>query len=65
MKVMMKKEYITPEMLIRRVILEGFIADSENLDNNPYTGSDDWGDDQGAKKGGDSWTNPIDDIWED
>ena len=48
---MMKKEYITPEMLIRRVILEGFIADSENLDNNPYTGSDDWGDDQGAKKG--------------
>ena len=60
----MKKNYITPEMIVRRVILDGFIADSENLDNNPYTG-DDWGDDQGAKKGGDSWTNPSDDIWED
>ncbi len=62
--IMMKKNYITPEMIVRRVILDGFIADSENLDNNPYTG-DDWGDDQGAKKGGDSWTNPSNDIWED
>ena len=25
---MMKKEYITPEMILRRVILEGFIAES-------------------------------------
>ena len=61
----MKKEYIAPKMLIHRVILEGFIADSEVLDpTNPYIG-DDWGDDQGAKKGGDSWTNPSNDIWED
>lgn len=32
---MMKKEYITPEVLLRTVILEGFIADSLTLVDNP------------------------------
>ena len=62
---MMKKEYITPEMLIRRVILESFIADSEILDNNPYPSGDDWGEDQGAKGNGESWHDKGDNIWED
>ena len=60
---MMKKEYIAPEMLIRRVILEGFIADSNPLDNNPYPG--DWEEDQGAKGNGESWHDKGDNIWED
>ena len=32
---MMKKEYITPEVLLRTVVLEGFIADSVPLVDNP------------------------------
>lgn len=60
----MKKEYITPEMLVHKVLLERFMGESD--DQNPVINEPigDW-DDQGAKKGGDSWTNPSDDIWED
>lgn len=31
----MKKEYITPEVLLRTVVLEGFMADSVPLIDNP------------------------------
>jgi hypothetical protein len=58
----MKKEYITPEVLLRTVILEGFIAVSEELTEDPNPGG--W-DDQGAKSEGDSWINSSSDIWED
>ena len=57
---MMKKEYIAPEMIIRRVILEGMIAQSlevhEETDENYKDFSD--GD---AKIGGDKSFN----VWED
>lgn len=56
---MMKKEYITPEMLIRRVVLENMIATSLDV---VEEGDDNWKDfsDADARKG-DKWG----DVWED
>ena len=61
---MMKKEYIIPEMIIRRVFLEGFIAESLPIDNTPKPGDDgDWEfSDAESKKGDGLWS---DDVWED
>lgn len=57
----MKKEYIAPEVLLRKVVLEEFIADSL-----PTGGGGNW-DDMDAKDGGDvdSWVDKGNDIWED
>jgi len=54
----MKKEYITPEVLLRTVVLEGFIADSVPLVDNPDPDPS-W-DDQEARDEGGSF-----DLWED
>ena len=59
---MMKKNYIAPEMIVRQVILEGFMVGSNELTEDPNP--DGWND-QGAKSGDDSWVNPSNDIWED
>lgn len=56
----MKKEYITPEVLIRRVILESMIADSLPIGGGLGPGAadarenSDWSDDE-----------EYDNIWED
>ena len=55
---MMKKEYITPEVLLRTVILEGFIADSVPLVDNPDPDPE-WKD-QEARENYKSF-----DVWED
>jgi hypothetical protein len=55
---MMKKEYITPEVLLRTVFLEGFIADSVPLEDNPIDDPD-W-DDQESRENNKSF-----DVWED
>ena len=54
----MKKEYSTPEVLLRTVVLEGFIADSVPLVDNPDPDPE-W-DDQEARDEGGSF-----DLWED
>ena len=59
---MMKKEYIAPEVLLRRVVLKGFIADSLHI------GDDDTWVNMEAKSGGDdddTWVDKGNDIWED
>ena len=62
MKVMMKKEYITPEILLRRVIVEGIMQqESAPLDDKPG----DWWENQEAKDGNDVWPNNSNDVWDD
>ena len=56
----MKKEYITPEILLRKIVLESFIADSMPLDDTPG----DWNK-QEAKEGNDLWSDKSKDVWED
>lgn len=56
---MMKKEYITPEVLLRTVVLEGFIADSLQLIDDPDPDLN-WEDDQEARENNKSF-----DVWED
>lgn len=58
---MMKKEYIMPEMIIRQVILEGFIAESYAI-----------GDEEGSFEHGDAretddwnWDKQDGDVWSD
>ena len=57
----MKKEYITPEILLRRVILESFIADSIPTG----TGSGSWG--GGDARDNSNWDDEEENgnIWED
>lgn len=59
----MKKEYIIPEMLIRRVILESMIAQSET--SAPIGGSGDW--DGATARDNSNWDDEdeSDNIWED
>lgn len=57
---MMKKEYITPEVLLRTVILEGFIADSLPLVDNPDPDDPPTWDDVESRDNDKSF-----DVWED
>ena len=54
MKVMMKKEYITPAMIVRHVIIEGIMQqESMPVIDNPDP-EPDWGDEE-AKGGSNLW----------
>lgn len=58
---MMKKDYITPEMIIRKVLIEN-ILQTLSMDNNSEGSFD------GAHaRGNDNWSDDEenDDIWED
>jgi len=54
----MKKEYITPEVLLRTVVLEGFMADSVPLVDNPDPDPE-WGEQEARDEDG------AFDLWED
>lgn len=61
---MLKKNYITPEMIIRRVVLEGFMQLSVPKENEPGDDvpDDGWGPGNAESK---SDNNKSFDIWED
>lgn len=59
---MMKKEYIIPEMLIRRVILEGFIAESVLIEGGTTPEGNDYTMGDAESKNG-NYTSF--DVWED
>ena len=63
---MMKKEYITPEMIIRQVILEGIMQPQSSLDlvDDPLPQNPGWGV-QESKEGNGLWSDDNNDVWED
>ena len=59
----MKKQYISPEILLRRVIIEGIMEPSMPLDDTPIEG--DWEGIQESKDGNGLWSGKGNDVWED
>ena len=58
----MKKMYILPEMIVRRISLEGPLADSYSTPIETPEDPDDPSFEMGEARGG-SWDNEDDDIW--
>ena len=60
----MKKEYITPEMIVRHVFIEGIMQQlSTQIGDDPTPGIG-WGQ-QESKDGDDLWPDNGNDLWED